>query len=316
MSSIGMSVYGIRVQDRETNQNLSLNNLEGRTFLRLVNEFVEEYSREYSKVESLEKIFKTEKIEMDTYSDEKGNELFKYYFGRVKTGAYGYTAEIVNSDTSLVNYTKSVQDAEVMPFCFMLCIPNGNTLQGILILQNHGIYGIKTVFQNKLEKFIKEKDKNYNIIVGNIAPRVYVRRFLEEGILKKVRFLRYDIPQDNADRLQINNGVKFEGYEEYVIHKPIGFLQKTKKDIEQYLRGQRAINNIVEINHFDYDNIKMDFKLGRKNKTLDLKNIDSVVINEDITDSVKLIDGHPTRDSIKPVLLETANDYLNEMGLI
>src|SRR3712207_6903077 len=53
---------------------------------------------------------------------------------------------------------------------------------------------------------------------------------------------------------------------------------------------------------FEYDNIKLDFKLGRKNKTINLSNIDKVIVNEDITDLVKLIDGHPTEESILPVL--------------
>lgn len=315
MSSIGISVYAIRLQNRETNQSYLLNNLDGDTFLDLINRFSDNHMGDYTNNEDLEKVFKTEKIEDGIY-ERDGIELFKYFLGRVKTGAYGYSSEIINSNTGELNYNKDIFDAEVMPFYYIVCIPTGEVENGILILQNHGIYGVKTIFQKYLDGFIKSVNNDYNLIIGNIAPRAYVNRFLDEGILQRIRFLRYDIPQDRGEQLCINNGVDTGGYEEYIIHKPMGFLDRKRRDLDQFLRGQRSVNSIVEIRDFEYDNIKLDFKLGRRNKTINLNNIDNIIINEDITDLVDLLGGHPTEETIKPILLETTSEYLGEMGLI
>lgn len=315
MSSIGITVYSVRLQDKELNQSYLLNDIQGRTFLDLINSFSDKHISDYENNEDLEKIFKTEEIEKGVYEVE-GVELFRYFLGKIKTGAYGYASEIINSNTGELNYSKDIFDAEVMPFYYMVGIPNGEVENGILILQNHGIYGVKTIFQRYLNDFIKDTNNGYNLIIGNIAPRTYVTRFLNEGILQRIRFLRYDIPQDRSEQLCINNGVDSDGYEEYIIHKPIGFLGRKRMELDQFLRGQRLVNNIIEIEDFEYDNIKLDFKLGRRNKTINLKNIDNIIINEDITDLVDLLEGHPTKESIKPILLDTIFDYLKEMGLI
>ena len=53
--------------------------------------------------------------------------------------------------------------------------------------------------------------------------------------------------------------------------------------------------------HCDYDELKMDFKLGKTSKTISLKNIDNLQMTEDVTDEVTLEGGHPTFDTLKNV---------------
>ena len=129
------------------------------------------------------------------------------------------------------------------------------------------------------------------------------------------RLLGWASPHDISNQIGINNGVE-ESYEEYTINKPSGFIKNKGDKIRECIRGQRTVSNIVRIGDFEYDNIKLEFKLGKRYKTINLRNIDNLSLSEDITDEVDLIGGHPTFDSIKPILLETAADYLEEMGLI
>ncbi|MEY8416684.1 hypothetical protein SAMN02745784_02936 [Tissierella praeacuta DSM 18095] len=314
MSSIGITVYGVRIQESQTNQNYLLNNLEGESFFNIFIKFMKEYSNEYSNNGKLEKIFKIEKYNSGVYN-ENHTELYDYIIGQVKTGAYGYSAEIVNTNTGIIKYNKETDDAEVMPFFFTLCIPRGKADVGLLILQTHGIYGIKTIFTEFLSEFLKGIQSDYNLITGNVAPIAYINRYLKEAELQKIRFIRYNIPHDPANQIAMNNGVNAE-YDEYILHKPVGFLKRRGQEIQQCIRGQRAVNHVIEIQNFDYDNIKLDFKLGKKSKTINLSNIDNLVINEDITDLINLIDGHPTKESIEPILIETCTDYLKDMGLI
>lgn len=314
MASVGLSVYAISIQNKNDNENLILNNLQEGSFINIFKSFIDDYNGEYINSESLEKVFKTENYIEETY-EEDNVHMFKYIIGKVKTGAYGYSAEIVNTSTGAVNYNRREDDAEVMPFFFCLCVPNINTTKALLILQTYGVFGIKTIFNNCLNEYIFRICESYKLNISSVTPTAYIQRFLENGILQKIRFLRYNIPHDRARQLGLNNGVE-EAYEEYTIHKPLGFMQKNKMGITQFLSGQKSLNTVVEIKDFEYDNIKLDFKLGRKNKTINLSNIDKVIVNEDITDLVTLIDGHPTEESILPVLLETGRDYLNDMGFI
>lgn len=44
--------------------------------------------------------------------------------------------------------------------------------------------------------------------------------------------------------------------------------------------------------------------------------MNSLVVNEDITKKVKQKGGHPVYDSLKPIMKETAQDYLKGMGFL
>lgn len=56
-------------------------------------------------------------------------------------------------------------------------------------------------------------------------PRQYIQKYFREGILQKISMIRYEIPRDETERLGVNYGVN-ETYEERIIHKPTGFLER------------------------------------------------------------------------------------------
>lgn len=314
MASISIVAYAISIQNKSNNQNYLLNNLDGEEFLEIFNDFIDQNNLRYENNEKLEKIFKFDDCEIISFPDER-NVLFKYLTGTIKTGAYGQESEIVNSITGNVGYNKSETDAEVMPFNFIMAIPTGENNKGILILQKNGVFGIKTLLEEVLSDYLKGINIEYKLSLGNVAPIAYLERLLDDGILQKIRFLRFDIPNDVGNQIGLNNGVQ-ESYEEYVINKPTGFIRNNGNRIKECIRGQRLLTNIVQLRNFDYDNIKLEFKLGKKQKTINLSDVTSISFNEDITDQVTLIGGHPTFESIETILIETAEIYLGEMGLI
>ena len=80
--------------------------------------------------------------------------------------------------------------------------------------------------------------------------------------------------------------------------------------------GQRSHTNIIEIEGYKYDDLKLEFSLGKITKTFDLGNLNSAIISEDITSKVNIIGGHPEFDNLKQVMKNTAREYLIGMGLI
>ena len=317
MSKIGLSVYGfslIKLESKKRDIELELHDIEGKLFIDIIKDFVEKNSEKYTEDRKLEKVFKCDGIlEGEVQEGDKG--LFNYICGIVKTGEYGAVSEIVDIETGATEYNKKMNDADVLPFYYLIAVPKNHTTKGILILQSSGRNGIKTIFEKKLQQYMKESSENIRIAIRTVVPIQYINRYMDHGSLQKIRMIRYGIPHDLSERVGINNGVETT-YEERIIHRPVGFMTRKGQKIRECLNGQRLCNTIIEIDDFNYDELKLEFKLGKNKKTISLDNIESLNINEDITKHVKQENGHPTQDSIIPILTDTAKSYLVEMGLI
>lgn len=145
-------------------------------------------------------------------------------------------------------------------------------------------------------------------------PREYVERYLVKGFLKELRMIKYSISRDVSER----NGIKDNDekcYEERIIHSPLGFLDKGAEKIREVMRGQRALCDVVEIPGFNYDCIKLNFRLGKSAKTINLGNLDCLVVTEDITEQAGVKKGHPDIETLKNEMEETAKGYMMSMGL-
>lgn len=174
---------------------------------------------------------------------------------------------------------------------------------------------MKVALQRKISECIDGYKMEGNIFWGQVIPKAYLDKFFNHGVLQKIRMIRYDIPEDVSNRIGINYGVK-QTREERVICKPIGFLERKKKEIDEWRRGQRSCTNIIEIEDFEYNDLKLEFKLGRVNKVISLADISNLRVTEEVTDRVDIYGGNPEFESLKKVMQETAKDYLIGMGLL
>ena len=62
--------------------------------------------------------------------------------------------------------------------------------------------------------------------------------------------------------------------------------------------------------------MKFVFKLGGVEKTINLDNVEKIVITEDITDRVVLEEGHPQFEPLKNIMIEIGRQYLAGIGQI
>ena len=104
--------------------------------------------------------------------------------------------------------------------------------------------------------------------------------------------IRYEIPEDESNKMGINYGVK-QTKEERIIHRPSGFMERKKREFQEWFSGQRSYTEIMEIEGFEYDDLKLEFSLENTNKTFNLADMNSLVVNEDIRKLVRQIGGHP-----------------------
>ena len=178
-----------------------------------------------------------------------------------------------------------------------------------------GNYGMKMSFQKHVQKCLVDISPELQLIMRPIAPKEYIDRYFKNGVLKKIKMVRYQIPEDESNKMGINYGVK-QTKEERIIHKPLGFMERKKKVIEEWFAGQKSYTDIIEIEGFEYNDLKLEFSLGDTDKTFNLRDMNKLVVNEDITKQVNQAGGHPIYESLKPIMQKTAEEYLKGMGLL
>ncbi len=311
---ISLVIYGLSVINGE-NKRVDLNQLiDKRSLIDCLEEYIKNNILQYSNDASKDILFQFEQVESELMKNKKGQEEYQIVYGRVKTGEYGIESELVNIRTREIT-KRSADQADMMPFGFCIAVPAGTVNSGVIILQTMGAYGMKLSLQSRLQKCMTDICPEFQLSMRTIAPKEYIDRYFNNGILKKIRMIRYEIPEDESDKIGINYGVK-QTKEERIIHKPLGFMERKKKEMQEWFSGQRSYTDIIEIEGFDYDDLKLEFSVGDTDKTFNLRDMNSLVVNEDITKKVKQDGGHPVFESLKPIMQETAREYLIGMGLV
>ena len=309
---IGLSIYGLSVLGKEGGRELH-NISQGQSFLDIFQEFAEKNKGKLTTDPKKESVFVFEKIERETI--KKGEQIeVDILYGRVKTGEYGIESELVNIKSGKVD-NRTPEQADLLPFGFCIAVPGGQVEKGVVLLQNIGNFGMKIALQKRMQKCFSEMKENISVIWGQILPKAYLDKYFDQGVLQKIRMIRYEIPEDISERIGINYGVK-QTREERVIHKPIGFLERKQRELAEWRTGQRSCTKIIEIEDYEYDDLKLEFELGSSTKVISLKDTTGLKVTEDITKKVQINRGIPEFDSLKSILKESARGYLAEMGLI
>lgn len=314
MKSIGLSAYSFAVRDVQDIE-YELHNIWGRSIIEIINNEallgLNLYENNYDK----ESIFSYDQVVNITEVNDNQQQVYDALYLRVKTGEYGLEAEIVDSITGNLTHVKNQGEAEVMPFGCCIIVPSGAHTRGVIIFQSIGRYGIITVMKKNLEKYLQRVNDTLRLFIEPIMPRTCAAKLFEEGMLKSVRIVRYGIPDDDADRYGVDRGVK-EIVEERVLRKPAGFLRNKATEIQKYFNRNCNMDEIVQIDGFEIDDLKFEFKNGKRTKTISLKNLDNVTLSEDITNDVTIENGHPTFDSLREAMKETGEYYLRARGAL
>lgn len=168
-----------------------------------------------------------------------GQKRYEILYGRVKTGEYGIESELVDVQTGDVT-NRTPNQADMMPFGFCIAVPLGEINSAVIILQTMGVYGMKMSLQYHLQKCFTDLSPDLRLLFRPIAPKEYIDRYFNNGVLNKIRMIRYEIPEDESNKLEINYGVK-QTKEERIIHKPLGFMERKRKNFKSGLLARGVI---------------------------------------------------------------------------
>ena len=311
MNNLSLTACSIWIREKNFNKNNSIKiiNLnkkiigkekEYNDFFDVLKNFCEKYSRKFVLNNYEQKMFK---IETQNVKVEE-NDKFRYTYIDINSGGYGIEANIVNTKTNKVLYTRKREHAETIHFRVFFAVPKGNdTCKGIIIFQNIGQYGIKTITTDYLRKFIND-ELNLYTTTGNICPQVFVKKLLDNNGLMKIIYIRNNISNDKAD-------IETMGYgkEERII---TGFsnMKKWKEKISEYFNGS---NRIYEFEDIDYSGVKFVTSIYGRIRTININNINKLSIIEGIPDEVINSLGNIDEQRLKNHFVEVTKEYLEHM---
>lgn len=314
MKLVGLTAYGIEIRDEEHN-NLELHNIYGVSLLKHLCDVATASIDEYDKDRVTENVFAYNAVDFQTVKNDAEQDIYQILYLRIKTGDYGEESEIVDSETGEITHNKSVGEADVLPFGCCVIVPSGEYTEGTVLVQSLGRNGIAGIIKKKFNEYVRQLNGQLRVVLNPMVPKGYMERLLTQGVLKSIRLISYGIPDDDADRYGVNRGTS-KIIRERVIRKPIGFVHNKYDQIMECVKGERAYNAIVELDDFEIDDFKMEFSFGKRDKTISMKGLNQLVVNEDITALVVIENGHPTFDSLCKVMKETGEDYLRAKGAI
>lgn len=310
---VGLSIYGLSLYNSERKININLNNVYmSKSIIELIKDYIDINGKTYSNDINNERLYKFDNVKLEDVN-VNGKQEYTILVGTVKTGEYGIQSELVDITDNSTTEKKSTQ-ADILPFGFCIALAKGNKSKAVVILQTLGNLGIKSVFTRYISKCLESNKIRESAAWGSLYPVQYIKRIMNIGKLEKIRLIQYEIPEETVNRIGANSGVKLR--EERVIIKPTGFIKNKREAILECLNGQRASTSRIELPDFTYDQLKLEFSINKKTKTIDFNDTTELKVNEDITDQISIINGIPNFNSLKNQMKITAYEYLKLIGFI
>lgn len=311
MNNLSLTARSIWIREKNPGKNNTVNivNLNKKIkgekkeyddFFELLKDFCQKYSRKFVLNDSEQKMFK---VETENINIEE-NEKFRYTYIDINSGGYGIEANIVNTKNNKILYTRKKEHAETIHFRVFFAVPkDDDTCKGIIIFQNIGQYGIKTITTDYFKKFINE-ELNLYTTTGNICSQVFVKKLLDNDGLMKIIYTRNNVLNDKADTDTMGYGK-----EERII---AGFsnVKKWRKMISGYFNGT---NRVYEFENIDYSGVKFITSIYGRTRTININNINNLSIIEGIPDEVTNSFGDIDDQKLKEHFIKVTKEYLEYM---
>ena len=228
-------------------------------------------------------------------------------YGVIETGEYGVESNIWSTETNKVVHKKKASEAEMLPFYFLLYIPEGPD-EAILLLQRSSTFGIRRVLQQLAGPAFEEGFEDYQLRFFPLVEPDEVAKYVE-GKVQSIRFIRFNIPSDLASSYDTGHE-EVQGRVELVVRARRGKSLPINNRLRQFFAGKKELGQLIALKetNFQYDNIKVKTKVGSGSRTIDLASPKHLRSYYDISADVGLDkNGHPQFDSIHTLALDLLN---------
>lgn len=315
MKTFSLSIYRIQIYKRlKKEETVILTDYDnGKSFLEQCDAMFQSWKADPNKV--LYKDDETEKVSR-IQKDAQGSEIYYKHAncidGIIESGDYGTQEDIINIDTGAYQYTKTLHDATLLPFYFMIYVlPNSS--EGYLIVERIGTLGISSLLKTAIANFIAPQlTDHYTLsIEPYLVPQILKIRLEAVGGAKKVRLKGVNKNQFRDLKTEQNFG---ECTTEVIFAAP---KNKPILDILPVIRKLREAKDkgeSIRVNNIECVDVAFELDINGKSRTVTVADMKSIGMNLDITKQVNLgPTNYPTYECLNQEA-HTILSYLTEEG--
>ena len=240
-------------------------------------------------------------------------DSFQCFSFEIQSGYYGSASTIVDADTREEKYIMTPNDVAEKIFYMFVVIPKDNNKvkvnKGMLVFQNIGVYGIKTVTLKKLRSYFSERF-GLTIRCLTVSPELFVKKILIKENLKKMIMIRNHKSNEATDDYYTGYGTESRIISNLCFNETA--WQKIMSGINHFIKGK---SNLFEFQSLEYNQLKLEVLIGESTRTINLHNIENLSIIESIPASIRDLNGYADISRLCEYIIEVINDYLKEMVL-
>lgn len=288
------SVY----KDKETKEEIEFLN-----FMEIFIDFWKKYGEYNNSIEE-QKLFAFDQ-DVKIEGEEKG---YKYFMGKINSGAYGVESEITDIETNEVVHKKKENEADIKQFYFFIAIPKENEKyeveKGIIIFQNIGVYGVKTITMDYLKTYLG-KYFDTSIYSGNICPEVFVERLIKDNTINKLIVVKNNISEDVSDNIGIGYGKQEVSYSKLMMKDSM------KEKLINFVKNR---NRVFELEDNKYDQVKVNVvDASGRIRTINLNYVDNLSVIESVPREIRMANGYPDQEKLLEHFKKVTNEYMEKM---
>lgn len=230
--------------------------------------------------------------------------------GVVKSGRYGASADVVNSETLNVDFPLQRLHATVRPFYFQFFLPQ-HSANGVLMIQRTGIEGISGMMWKDMKQWFSENYDDLYYRVASMVPADIVKQMAQGALISKIRFIRHSLSADIVDHLDNADAEQSDGRMEFVVSAKRGFLFNLATKIQSIIDGNSTAFQLLEIpgNPFVPEKVQIDVRIGEHSKVIDLGTFELARPFFPITPGLEPDTGHPIVDEVRAAATALRADF-------
>lgn len=228
-----------------------------------------------------------------TLSDRQKKDLINRnisgYFDSSYTGEKG---KIKDRKTNQLKFNIEEKDLFSKEFFYLIHVPK-NSKSGFLIVEKKENHGVKSIFENAFNNFMRTKGiSNYVLDLRQAPPRYFIQNYLEFGKLKEFKLVENDALLGREERVFKLNNDMAEG-------------QNVKNILLELFDTFSSSNEKIPfLNKGEYDEITFVLGVNGSTKTFYVKNHERIRSNVDVSNLIEYSDGQPTTESLIKVSLD------------
>lgn len=282
--------------------NAVLNNIYGKDLFQIFQDFMVQHKNNFSKTADVKrrKVYR--------FHDVKVIDKQRIIYGWFLEGEYGLEKDLINIDSSNVEFVRKIENAEITRHFFYIKLPE-HQQHGLVLLHNFNGNGIKTTFHDEFLEFSRPLIK----LTVSMTPLSYdgAMKAWADSVAKEIRLNKF-VPQTD-----VSDTLKALGYTEepnaVLVLKPqikggnFGKLSELASKIKVDKPSKKL--QAVELLTQNCSEVKTVFELKGKKRTFRIGNGISNVLCE-VMCPKELEEHHlPTLDELKTWVFEVADEF-------